>query len=276
VTRLLQISDTHFGTEQPHVMKALLALAHAEKPDVLVLSGDITQRARASQFSRARNFCDDLAIPRMLSLPGNHDIPLFNLFARLFRPYAAYLAAFGPVLEPQLQTTSLNVIGVKTTRRWRHKNGQISGEQIDRVCAQLSKATPQQLRVVVVHQPVHVLRPSDEHDRLQGWEPAVRAWSAAGADVVMGGHIHLPYVCELSSSVAGLARRMWCVQAGTAVSSRVRREAPNSVNLLRYSASEPGLPCAVERWDFDAVTGRFAVAQRNELLLDRGQAGGRT
>lgn len=272
MTRLLQISDTHFGTEQPQVMQALLALAHAERPDVLVLSGDITQRAKASQFRLARQFCDELGIPRMLSLPGNHDIPLFNVFARLFNPYAAYLRAFGPDLEPQLQTPSLCILGVKTTRRWRHKNGQISGLQIERVCAQLSQAMPDQLRVVVVHQPVHVLRASDEHDRLQGWEPAVRAWSAAGADVVMGGHIHLPYVCELSASVAGLARRMWCVQAGTAVSSRVRREAPNSVNLLRYHAGQRELPCAVERWDFDALTGRFVLAGTSALRLDR--AGG--
>ena len=116
MTRLLQISDTHFGTEQPHVMQALLGLAHAEKPDVLVLSGDITQRASAGQFRRARDFCDQLAIPRMLSLPGNHDIPLFNIFSRLFRPYAAYLDAFGPELEPQLQTATLCLLGVKTTQ----------------------------------------------------------------------------------------------------------------------------------------------------------------
>ena len=279
MTRLLQISDTHFGTEQPHVMKALLALAHAEKPDVLVLSGDITQRASAAQFSRARNFCDDLAIPRMLSLPGNHDIPLFNIFARLLHPYAAYLHAFGPALEPQLQTSSLCVLGVKTTRRWRHKNGQISDEQIERVCAQLSKAALQQLRVVVVHQPVHVLKKSDEHDRLHGWEAAVRAWAVAGADVVMGGHIHLPYVCDLSASVQGLGRRMWCVQAGTALSSRVRREAPNSVNLLRYNSGQSrqsghrGLTCEVERWDFDAVSGRFAMAHTDDLQLDRRESG---
>lgn len=269
MTRLLQISDTHFGTEQFHVMKALLALAHAEKPDVLVLSGDITQRASAAQFSRARIFCDQLGIARMLALPGNHDIPLFNIFSRLFNPYAAYLDAFGPELEPQLKTASLCVLGVKTTRRWRHKNGQISAAQIDRVCAQLAHATPQQLRVVVVHQPVHVLRTSDEHDRLRGWEPAVRAWAAAGADLVMGGHIHLPYVCELSASIAGLGRRMWCVQAGTALSSRVRREAPNSVNLIRYDAGHAGLPCQVERWDFDVDTAGFRLVKTSDLRLDR-------
>ena len=151
-----------------------------------------------------------------------------------------------------------------------------------RVCAHLLKATPQQLRVVVVHQPVHVLRASDEHDRLNGWEAAVRAWAAAGADVVMGGHIHLPYVCELSAQVDGMARRMWCVQAGTAVSSRIRREAPNSVNLIELmpnntsSSDAPG--CSVQRWDYQksgnnahgsAVDGQFALAHTSVLNLQR-------
>ncbi len=269
MTRLLQISDTHFGTEQPQVLKALLALAHDQRPDVLVLSGDITQRASADQFSKARNFCDDLAIPRMLTLPGNHDIPLFNLFARLFNPYKAYLQAFGPDLEPQLNTSSMCVLGVNTTRPWRHKNGEVSQEQIDRVSARLTQAQPHQLKVVVVHQPVHVLRDADKHDLLRGWELAVRDWSAAGADMVMGGHIHLPFVCELKAGVKGLQRRMWCVQAGTAVSSRVRREAPNSVNLVRYDANHPALPCHVERWDFDAARECFKVAKATELRLDR-------
>ena len=144
----------------------------------------------------------------MLSLPGNHDIALFNLYQRLFKPYARYLSAFGPDVEAVLETPSFCVIGVKTTRRWRHKNGAVSSAQIQRVTARLHQAGPQQLCVVVVHHPVHVLRVEDQHDRLRGWEPAVRAWANAGADIVMGGHIHLPYVCELSGSIAGLGRRI--------------------------------------------------------------------
>ncbi len=265
---LLQISDPHFGTVQPEVAEALVRMAHAERPDVLVLSGDITQRARAAQFADARAFCDRLAIPRLLALPGNHDIPLFNLWQRAFSPYAGYLRAFGPGLENSLDTPGLRVVCVKTTRRWRHKNGDVSAEQIARVAAGLRSADAGQLRVVVVHQPVFVLRAEDEHDRLRGWEPAVRAWAAAGADIVMGGHIHLPYVCELSSQLAGLGRRMWCVQAGTALSTRVRQEAPNSVNLLRYEAGQRA--CQVERWDYLAAAGRFDVAHVSELTLDRG------
>ena len=269
MTRLLQISDMHFGTEQPEVMAALLALSNDKKPNALVVSGDITQRARAEQFSRARVFCDSLKIAQMVSLPGNHDIPLFNLFARVLHPYAAYQKAFGQALEPELITPTLCLVTVNTTRWWRHKNGEVSAAQIDRVCQQLSRATPQQLRVVVVHQPVHVLRPQDEHDRLRGWEPAVRAWAAAGADIVMGGHIHLPYVCELSPHVSGLKRRMWCIQAGTAVSSRIRREAPNSVNLLEFEVDTDGLRCCVERWDYQKIGSSFELAHNSVLDLQK-------
>jgi 3',5'-cyclic AMP phosphodiesterase CpdA len=218
-------------------------------------------------------------------VPGNHDIPLFNLFARIVHPYAAYRKAFGQALEQHLQTASLSVTTVNTTRWWRHKNGQVSEAQIDRVCKKLSDANAQQLRVVVVHQPVHVLRPEDEHDRLNGWHAAVDAWSAAGADIVMGGHIHLPYVCELSSQVKGLARRMWCVQAGTAVSSRVRLEAPNSVNVVEFEThtnthtdtdtdtdTQAGrLRCNVERWDYqkEKSGGRFILVSTTALALQR-------
>ncbi|MGZ5269625.1 MAG: metallophosphoesterase [Ramlibacter sp.] len=83
---LLHISDTHFGTEQPKVAAALLALAHERRPDLLVYSGDMTQRAREVEFAAARAFCQELGIARMLALPGNHDIPLFDVFARAMHP----------------------------------------------------------------------------------------------------------------------------------------------------------------------------------------------
>lgn len=271
MNKLLQISDPHFGTAQPPVMEALVALARQQRPDVLVLSGDITQRATAAQFCEARAFCERLQIPQLLALPGNHDIPLFNPWQRLVTPYARYLQAFGPDLEPVLDTAWLQLSTVNTTRRWRHKNGEVSDRQIERVAARLRQAGPGQLRLVVVHQPVYVLRAADEHDRLRGWEPAVRAWAAAGADIVMGGHIHLPYVCELSSCVSGLQRRLWCVQAGTALSSRIRREAPNSVNLLLCDPAAHPPAGRLERWDYRSAgaAGRFEVAHSSELVLDR-------
>lgn len=129
---LLQISDTHFGTEQPPVLEALVALAAQQRPDLVVLSGDITQRARPSQFRAAKAFVDRLGAP-FLAVPGNHDIALFDLWSRLTRPYARYTKVFGTNLEPVYASPDLLVIGVNTTRAWRHKNGEVSTGQIYRV-----------------------------------------------------------------------------------------------------------------------------------------------
>ncbi|MHB8802128.1 MAG: metallophosphoesterase family protein [Rhodocyclaceae bacterium] len=266
---LLQISDTHFGTEQPLVVEAVVALAAQQRPDVVVLSGDITQRARPAQFRAAKAFVDRLGAP-VLAVPGNHDIALFDLWARLTRPYARYTKVFGANLEPVFSSPDLLVIGVNTTRAWRHKHGEVSTAQIDRVATLLTAASPQQLRVVVVHQPAAVPQAEERYNLLRGHHAALQVWSAAGADLVLGGHIHLPYALALD----GLARRLWVLQAGTAVSSRTRPEAPNSVNILRWGAassaagdqaqtgSEAGKYCVIEQWDFarhDQVFVRTAV-----------------
>ena len=266
---LLHFSDTHFGTEQPPVVAALVALAAERRPQALVFSGDITQRARSEEFAAARRFCDQLGELPLLVLPGNHDIPLWNLAARLFGPYARYRQAFGSALEPVLETAELLVVGVNTTRAWRHKNGAVSQAQVERVAARLAQARPGQLRIVVTHQPSEVWRPKDRHDRLRGAEPALQAWSAAGADLVLGGHIHLPYVMDLQARAWPTPRRTWCVQAGTAVSSRVRHGTHNSVNLIDWDPQAGAArACTVERCDYDASTGRFGTASRSVLALD--------
>ena len=258
---LLQVSDPHFGTEQTPVVEALVALAAQLRPDLVVLSGDITQRARADQFSAARAVMDRLGAP-LLALPGNHDIALFDLWSRFVRPYARYSAAFGSDLAPVFASHDLLVLGVNTTRARRHKDGEVSSAQIDGVAKQLQRATPGQLRVVVVHQPIDVVRAEDVPNRLHNHTAAQQAWAAAGADIVMGGHIHLPYVMPLT----GLARALWVVQAGTAVSSRVRSGLPNSVNVLRWSAAAG---CVVEQWDFSSAASAFVCAVSTPLAPQR-------
>jgi 3',5'-cyclic AMP phosphodiesterase CpdA len=261
---LLQISDPHFGTEQRPVVEALGELARRTLPDVVVLSGDITQRARRAQFLAARAFMDRLAAP-VLAVPGNHDIPLFDLWTRLRRPYARYSAAFGADLEPVHRSRDLLVVCVNTTRPWRHKDGEVSPRQVDRVGRLLEGAEPTQLRIVVVHQPVAVNRVEDVPNRLRGHAAALERWAAAGADLVMGGHIHLPYVLPLR----GLARPLWAVQAGTAVSSRVREGVPNSVNLLHWGPhATPGL-CRIEQWDHSKGDAAFVLAKVSDVRPDR-------
>lgn len=263
---LLQISDPHFGTERPGVVEALSRLVDRQAPEVVVLSGDITQRATERQFQAARTFLARWEGVPTLAIPGNHDIPLFNLAARIFAPYARYRRTFGGELEPVFASPRWLVVCVNTTRAYRHKDGEVSPAQVERVAGWLRKAAPEQLRVVVVHHPVAVMDASDRRNLLHGREAALRGWAAAGADLIMGGHIHVPYVLSLPVPTGGSERSWWAVQAGTAVSTRVRREAGNSVNLVRYGGTGPPRRCVVERWDYSAHADGFRCCRADSLL----------
>ena len=266
MTVLLQISDPHFGTEQAPVVRALEQPARAQRPDLIVLSGDITQRATRAQFRAARAFVDRLDAPALLAIPGNHDIPLFALCTRLLNPYGRYQEAFGPVLEPVFESVDCLAVGVNTTRWYRHEDGEVSAAQIEHVAQRLAGAKPEQLRVVVIHQPVTVTLPEDASNRLRGRDAAVPRWSAAGADLVLGGHIHLPFVRSLQEDYPNCPRSLWAVQAGTAVSSRTRSRAPNSVNVI-YCTGRLSRSCVVERWDWAAGAGRFDMAATYTLRV---------
>ena len=261
--RLVQISDPHFGTEQAPVVQALEDFVRRQGPDALVLSGDITQRATRGQFEAARAFVQRLGVPQVLAIPGNHDIPLFNLAARCLAPYARYRRAFGDDLHPVLDLPGCLAIGVNTTRWYRHENGELSAAQVEQVADRLARAGADQLRVVVVHQPVAVTLAEDESNLLRGHAEAVARWSDAGADLVLGGHIHLPFVLPLATT-----RPLWAVQAGTAVSSRVRSGAPNSVNLIEGVRNDGNVRrCTVERWDHSSANNRFERADVRVLAL---------
>lgn len=273
---LLHLSDPHFGTERPHVVEALLRCVAEQAVSVMVISGDITQRARRGQFRRARVFVDRLRETApdapVLVLPGNHDIPLFNLPARLLHPFAGFCRAFGMDLEPSYEDAQIQIQLVNTVSRWRHTDGVVGAAQVARVARRLAQARAGQLRVVVTHQPAAVVREVDAPDLLRGHAAAIRHWSQAGADLLLGGHIHLPYIHAPRADGAA-AHGMWVVQAGTAVSSRIRHEAGNSFNLIRYGGHGAGVgdpvarACMVERWDYIDDDDRFACRAVTPLAL---------
>lgn len=328
MTRILHLSDTHFGTEREPVVQALLRLANEWQPDLVLLSGDITQRARRAQFAAARRFVQALQRP-VLAVPGNHDIPLFNVLARWLNPYGGYRRAMGPVLEPAVEMPGLLAIGVNSTRPSRHKNGQVDRRQVERVVQRLRKSSPDCLRIVVLHHPVRAAVESDQSNLLIGREWAVPAWIEAGVDLILGGHIHLPYVLpasELSIAVpsgleaaasadaldivdastksgtaeaasvlrgsdsadvsgvsganassaahvpgaVGASRRAWVVQAGTAVSQRVRGGISNSINLIEHEVRQGQHQCVIQRWDYAADLQTFARANSQTLDWSRG------
>jgi predicted phosphodiesterase len=201
-------------------------LRDALAPQVVVLSGDITQRATRVQFAAARAFVDRLAVPSMrtvLAIPGNHDIPLFQLGARCFSPYGRYKEAFGDDLEPVFESADWLVVTVNTTRWYRHEDGVVSPAQVERVAAAaggrlaLAAARGGDAPAGDGH------AQEDMSNRLHGRERAVARWSEAGVDLILGGHIHLPYVRSLHDAFSGCKRTAFAVQAGTAVSSRARR-----------------------------------------------------
>ena len=263
MTRILHLSDLHFGTEDPAVTEALLQLGEELQPNLYLLSGDITQRARRAQFAAAGDFVRQLKAP-LLAVPGNHDLPLFNLPVRMLNPYGNYRRVFGDQLEPTFSTDKLLVVGVNTTRPSRHKDGEVSAVQIQRVAQRLREASADQLCVVMLHHPVRAVEESDVANLLIGRERAVPAWVDAGMDLLLAGHIHLPYQVALTGTDA--QRKAWAVQAGTGISRRVRGAVPNSVNLLEYQPSERR-SCRITRWDYARDPQRFIAIESAELEL---------
>jgi 3',5'-cyclic AMP phosphodiesterase CpdA len=139
--RIAHLSDPHFGTAVPAVRGALLGELLANPPDLILVTGDITQRARRDQFVEARDFLRALPPVPKLCLPGNHDLPLFDVFTRALQPYDHYRRHISAELEPVFIDQRVAVLCIDATSRMRHKDGALSTEQIDRTAAKLARQT---------------------------------------------------------------------------------------------------------------------------------------
>jgi 3',5'-cyclic AMP phosphodiesterase CpdA len=258
MTRLLHISDTHFGTEQLPVLQAFETHVKAYGADLVLFSGDITQRARRGQFASAQAFINRIkgyGIPQVLTIPGNHDIPMFNLFARLFAPYGNYYKYIDSNLAPVFENDDALIICLNTTHPARRKDGKVTARQVEEVAERLQKCDPQKLRIVVAHQPFGAIVASDRRNLQIGAGAALERWASSGLDLVMGGHIHLPYVLALSTQYGALSKEIWGVQAGTTLSSRIRGNAPNSFNRIHLDKQTRRV--TVERWEYSSLRETF-------------------
>ena len=257
----MHLSDLHFGAHDPEVCAAAQRLAQRLGVALAVVSGDLTQRATAAQFAQAARFVQGLHARSSLVLAGNHDVPLFAWWLRWGRAYERFAEQFGVDQEPVRQMGPFYVVGVNTTRAWRHERGSLSSAQIEHVSLLLARAPPGAWRIVASHHPLVPRDAADRAHRPSRADAALQRWQAAGAQMLLSGHAHEP---GLLHPLPGL----WASRAGTAVSRRLRHGSPNSLVVLSVEAAgavASGQARFAARWDFDRNRGEFACVTRTLL-----------
>jgi 3',5'-cyclic AMP phosphodiesterase CpdA len=250
---LVHLSDLHFGRLDYATIEPLARLITELEPDVVAVSGDLTQRARIAEFEAARDFLDRLPSPQII-VPGNHDVPLHNPYRRFVRGLARFRAHITDELEPTYADGELAIIGVNTARSLTIMGGRMSALQVARVRQWLCPFHDDIVKIIVTHHPFEL--PEGRHRRwlIQRARTTMKRLAHCGADVFLSGHLHLHLVrhTAVRYRVPGLSALI--VQAGTATSTRGRYEA-NSFNVLRIE--HPNI--TVERHLWRREAGRFAV-----------------
>lgn len=262
MTTLAHISDLHFGVAVPTVTEGLLRQLAARPPSLVVVSGDLTQRARAGQFAAARAFLDRLPSPHLV-VPGNHDVPLYDVIRRFGSPLGRYRRQIQEDLDPVYRDEQVLVAGVNTARSLTWKSGRISREQIAQLAERLATAGPR-LKVVVTHHPFipSPLSPGAGID-LGRAAQALAVLEQFKVDLLLAGHLHHGYAGDTRTHFASATRSIISVQAGTAISRRVRHE-PNAFNWITLSPDEMQVETQV--WDGRA----FQPSRRTRYLRHDG------
>jgi 3',5'-cyclic AMP phosphodiesterase CpdA len=236
MTRILHLSDIHFGAVDDRLVDPFLDLAHRLNPDLCVVSGDLTQRARGSQFRAAHAFLARLPGP-ILVVPGNHDMPLHNLAVRLLAPFTGYARVLGHDLEPQVRLPDAMVQGVNTANPLVWKAGRLRSASLTRLTDAFAAAPPGLWRIAVMH---HAPVPAADGTPADIADPVgtLAALARAGADIVLSGHTHMPH-----TGFAETAAGVLFLQVGTAISTRLK----TGTNDFALVTLKPG-EVTVESW----------------------------
>ncbi|MCE6969439.1 metallophosphoesterase family protein [Cereibacter sphaeroides] len=229
--RVLHLSDLHFGRDRPELMRPLIETVNSLEPDLVAISGDLTQRATEAQFRAAATFVAALK-PPVLVVPGNHDVPLHNLAVRLVKPWQRYRRWFGRDLEPCWIDDEMIVVGANTVNPLAWQRGWFRPRSLARIRRSFAGET-ERVRIVVVHHPMEHT-PEDDKELMHGAGRAIEDLAGCGADVVLSGHLHTWRVGPFAEAAGrGVVLQ---VHAGTGLSTRVRGE-PNDFNLLEVSSA---------------------------------------
>jgi 3',5'-cyclic AMP phosphodiesterase CpdA len=233
VTRIVHLSDLHFGAHDDQLVEAVDAQVDQFKPDLVVISGDFTQRARTEQFKEACQFLEALRDRghEVLGVPGNHDVPLYDVLRRFLSPLARYRRFIDENLSPFIELPGVAVLGINTARSLTFKDGRINKEQVEFIRETFARTPSEATRVLVTHHPLFALRVGEHVDRAIGrQELALDVIEESGVDMLLAGHNHHASSQDASDLVTRLGGVL-VVQAGTATSTRVR-EQEQSFNVI--------------------------------------------
>ncbi|MEX0780549.1 MAG: metallophosphoesterase family protein [Balneolales bacterium] len=261
---IAHISDLHFGREDPDVAEGLIRDLYRQAPGLVVNSGDFTQRARRGQFKAASGYMKRLPHPQ-ISIPGNHDIPLFDIARRFFKPLNRFKQYITNDIFPRYVNDELTVIGLNTARSLTWKSGRISFAQIQAMERLLLKLPSSYFKVVVTHHPF-IPPPGQEETGVDLVGRAARAlevFERCDVDLLLAGHLHHGYTGDIRTFYPSSKRSIIVAQAGTAISNRMRNE-PNGYNFIRLEHER--IDIEVRRWN----SKEFTEAGRMVFLLENG------
>lgn len=226
MARLLHLSDLHFGAHEQRLVEAVQAKADELKPDLVVISGDFTQRARTEQFQEACRFLEKLRERghEVLGVPGNHDVPLYDVLRRFLSPLTRYRRYIDETLCPFIELPGVAVLGINTARSLTFKDGRISEGQVEFIRETFSRVHEDAVRILVTHHPLFAIPVGEEMERPIGrQELALDAIEEAGVDLLLAGHAHHAAMHHADDLVTREAGSL-VIQAGTATSTRIREQ----------------------------------------------------
>ena len=227
MSRIIHLSDLHFGKDRPDLLEPLLDAVNGLSANLVAISGDLTQRARATEFASARKFIDQLGAP-VLCVPGNHDLPIHRPLTRFFLPWRYFRKFISSDITPVHEGSDYAVIGINTVDRLSWQTGRMSGRRIRKACRALTAVADGKARILVAHHPLN--HPQKTKKRpIPGADRALTKLLACGTDLVLSGHLHTWHVGEFERGKEGGAAVQ--LHAGTSLSSRLRGE-PNDFNLI--------------------------------------------
>jgi 3',5'-cyclic AMP phosphodiesterase CpdA len=261
---IVHLSDIHFGRLNHHVVEPLIEIIAHLTPDLVAVSGDLTQRARSHQFKEARAFLDRLPQPQIV-VPGNHDVPLHNPLARFFQPLTKYRKFITDDLRPVHLDDEIAVVGLNTARSLTIKGGRINEDQVAWMREKLCDLDAEVIRIVVTHHPFDLPEGHDERDLVGRARLAMETLASCGADLFLAGHLHVSHTGHSATRYRIKGHSALVVQAGTATSSRGRGE-ENSFNLIRID--KPDIEIDRYVWNPQAETFAVSLTERFQLTPD--------